>query len=322
MERVTTDRVGGEGVRDSGLERAMSLEELAARIERGETLSDLDARAILETNDLITVGMMADDVRRRMHGSRTTFVRVFELHVDAPPASLPPRVSAGEIRIVGEPRTIEAALASVRAAAALANGLPVAGFSLAALEAVATVTDDLRAICLRLRDAGLEAIADVPLDVVRDMEASVAAARGAGLAVQRLTVSTLTATERIAVAQRARDLQTALSGFRAFAPLPTSTSVAAPTTGYDDVKQVALARMLLTNIESIQVDWVRYGPKLAQVALTVGADDIDAVAAVDPGMLGTRRSPLEEIRGNIRAAGLEAVERDGRFELRRDARAG
>jgi hypothetical protein len=31
-------------------------------------------------------------------------------------------------------------------------------------------------------------------------------------------------------------------------------------------------------------------------------------------MLGARRSPLEEIRTNIRAAGLVAVERDGRFE--------
>jgi 2-iminoacetate synthase ThiH len=50
------------------------------------------------------------------------------------------------------------------------------------------------------------------------------------------------------------------------------------------------------------------------VALTVGADDIDRVSAVDPGLLGTRRSPLEEIRNNIRAAGLEAIERNGRYE--------
>jgi hypothetical protein len=45
----------------------------------------------------------------------------------------------------------------------------------------------------------------------------------------------------------------------------------------------------------------------------MGADDVDGVEALDPGLLGTRRSPLEEIRGNIRAAGLEAVERDGLF---------
>ncbi len=92
-------------------------------------------------------------------------------------------------------------------------------------------------------------------------------------------------------------------------------SVASPTTGYADVRQVALARVVAANVESIQVDWPLYGPKLAQVALTVGADDVDGVSAVDDGALGTRRSPLEEIRNNIRAAGLEPVERNGAFEL-------
>ena len=52
-----------------------------------------------------------------------------------------------------------------------------------------------------------------------------------------------------------------------------------PTTGFDDVKRVALARLVVDNIPSIQVDWALYGPKLAQVALTVGADDVDGVSA-------------------------------------------
>jgi len=76
---------------------------------------------------------------------------------------------------------------------------------------------------------------------------------------------------------------------------------------------VALARVVVEEIPSIQVDWALYGPKLAQVALTAGADDVDNVAAVDPGILGTRRSPLEEIKGNIKAAFLEPVERDALF---------
>jgi 2-iminoacetate synthase ThiH len=70
---------------------------------------------------------------------------------------------------------------------------------------------------------------------------------------------------------------------------------------------------MVLDIPSIQVDWPLYGPKLAQVGLIVGADDIDGVAASEPGALGPRRTALEEIRGNIRAAGLEPVERDGRF---------
>ena len=89
---------------------------------------------------------------------------------------------------------------------------------------------------------------------------------------------------------------------------------AVPTTGYDDVKRVALARLFVDNVPSIQVDWSLYGPKLAQVALTVGADDVDAVSAVDDMTEGRRRAPLEEIRRNIRAAGSEPVERNGRFD--------
>jgi aminodeoxyfutalosine synthase len=78
------------------------------------------------------------------------------------------------------------------------------------------------------------------------------------------------------------------------------------------VKTIAAARLHAHNIESIQVDWQIYGPKLAQVALTVGADDVDGVSPLE-GDLGRRRSPIEEIRGNIKAAGLEPVERNGRL---------
>jgi aminodeoxyfutalosine synthase len=132
--------------------------------------------------------------------------------------------------------------------------------------------------------------------------------------VPRLTIQELDLSDRVALLTRARDLQAAVGGILAFAPLPRSTSVSAPSTGYDDVKQIAMARVIAENIDSIQVDWRLYGPKLAQFALTTGANDVDGVAAIDPGTLGTRRSPIEEIRGNIRAAALEPIERNARFE--------
>ena len=61
------------------------------------------------------------------------------------------------------------------------------------------------------------------------------------------------------------------------------------------------------------MDWPLYGPKLAQVAIAYGADDIDGVAAVDTLQLGHRRSPREDIERQIRAAGAAPVERDGRY---------
>jgi hypothetical protein len=292
--------------------------------ELGARGSGLGARDILATPDLIAVGVQGDEVRRRMHGARTTFVRVFEVHVDAPVSTLPSGLTAGEFRIIGRPASVEGAVKAVQSTVSVASRqAPVTGFCLADLFALAPDPTEFGALCRRLRDAGLEAVADTPLDMfvgVSGGEEAVATARRQGLDVLRLTVHGQPAAgpgeldARIALVERAKQLQTDLGGFRAFAPLPRTVSIAAPTTGYADIRQVALARVVVTNIESIQVDWPIYGPKLAQVALTVGADDVDGIAAVDAGVLGTRRSPIEEIRNNIRAAALEAVERDGRFQ--------
>jgi 2-iminoacetate synthase ThiH len=64
------------------------------------------------------------------------------------------------------------------------------------------------------------------------------------------------------------------------------------------------------------VDWLLYGPKLAQVALTFGADDFDGVPAEtgSVNLLGPRRTTLEDVRRNIRAAALTPVARNARFE--------
>lgn len=301
------------------METVSALDAVAERVSRGDVLSDDDARAILSTTDIIEAGALADAVRRQRHGTRTTFVRVFEIHVDAPASALPPKLSAGEIRIIGQPRDLDAALQAVRSIAAVAGGVPLTGFSLADLAVLSGARSDLRDLCRRLGEAGLRAIAEVPIDRLLaspDGAASVAAVRDSGLEVMRLTVHMLSDDDRVRFLREARALQTEVGGFRALAPLPRSTPVARPATGYDDVKLIALARLVVDNIESIQVDWPLYGPKLAQVALIVGADDVDGIASVDSGTLGTRRSAIEEILGNIRAAALTPVERDGLFMTR------
>ena len=66
-----------------------ALEAVADRIGRGDVLSEVDARAVLATNDIIEVAVLADAVRRQRRGKTTTFVRVFETHVEVPATSLP-----------------------------------------------------------------------------------------------------------------------------------------------------------------------------------------------------------------------------------------
>jgi 2-iminoacetate synthase ThiH len=273
------------------------------------------AEDILNSRDLIAVGARGDDERRKRHGRRTTFVRVLEIQADAIPAALPSIESAGEIRLTGKPASEAAAASAVTNARGIAGSVPLTAFSLADLVDLAG-RDGLRQLLDALARAGLDMIAEAPIDLLADPIAAIRAAHEAGLKVPRLTVHRLQPDDRVRNVQRARDIQAAVAGVRVFAPLARVSSVAQPSTGYDDVKQIALARLLADNIDSIQVDWQLYGPKLAQVALTMGADDVDGVSAL-PGTLGGRRSPIEEIRRNIEAAGLEPLERNGRFEALR-----
>lgn len=280
------------------------------------TVTDAELTALASSHDIISVGAAADEIRRRLHGARTTFVRVADVDA-APGAPMPIPPAAGEVRIVGMPSSGAAAVQRVTEVVAAAGGRPVSGYSLADLEQLASTEQrPLRAILEELKQAGLELIAQAPFDRLRDARLAIEEVNIAGLRLARLTIDRLPTADMPALYRQIADLQQAVGVIHAFAPLPRSTNPAVPTTGYDDVRRVALARLFIGNIPSIQVDWALYGPKLAQVALTIGADDVDAVSPVDEAPEGRRRAPIEEIRRNITAAALEPVERDGRFDAR------
>ncbi len=275
---------------------------------------DTDIDSLATSHDIISIGMRADAVRREKHGNRTTFVRVAV--VDAQPgAPLGWPSGAGELRILGTPASRAEAVSRVREVGAAAGRVPVSGFSLADLEQLAARENvTLRAVLEELRAAGLELVSDAPFDKLHDARRSIEEVNIAGLALSRLTIHRLPSADSVSWLRKIFDLQHDVAVIRAFAPLAREVNPAVPTTGYDDVKRIALARIVVANIPSIQVDWQLYGPKLAQVALTVGADDVDAVSAEDDFEEGRRRAPLEEIRRNIRAANQEPIERNGRFE--------
>ena len=86
--------------------------------------------------------------------------------------------------------------------------------------------------------------------------------------------------ERLEHLDALRRAQDETGGFLAFIPLafhPKNTEMAAlsKTTGIDDLKNIAVARLFLDNFPHIKAYWVMIGPKLAQVALSFGADDMD-----------------------------------------------
>ena len=117
-----------------------------------------------------------------------------------------------------------------------------------------------------------------------------------------------------------RRTQDETGGFLAFIPLafhPKNTEMSnhSGTTGIEDLKNIAVARLMLDNFPHIKAYWVMIGPKLAQIALSFGADDMDGTVKeeVITHMAGAE---TEQAMGHktlirlIREAGREPVERD------------
>jgi hypothetical protein len=281
------------------------------RINRGDRLTPKEVRELATTADILSLGMLADTLRRRLHDTRVTFLRVAEFAFDrAGAANIP--AAAREVRLTGSPADIDDAVTAIEKVPHVSPDRTVAGFSWLDVDRW-SAGSSVAQVLGQLKRAGLDTIAELPLDNIDDPDAAVQSLKDAGFRQLCLTVAKAPADARTTLLLRASELQDTHGVIHSINPLPMSLSVFRPTTGYEDVKMVALARLAAPNVPSIQVDWQRYGPKLAQVALAFGADDVDGVSALDDAPEGRRRAPLAEIQRNVEAAGLSPVERDGWF---------
>ncbi len=119
---------------------------------------------------------------------------------------------------------------------------------------------------------------------------------------------------------RLRDLQDETGGFNAFIPLayhPENNYMGLKyhTTGIDDLRHIAASRLVLDNIPHIKAYWVMITPKLAQVALRFGADDMDGTIVEEKiyhmaGAGTTQQLTRSELERIVREAGFVPVERD------------
>jgi aminodeoxyfutalosine synthase len=284
------------------------------RVTAGERLTAAEIGELVTTPDILSLGMLADTLRRRLHDTRVTYLRVASCAFDEP---LTERVLpvAREVRLTGTPESLAVAITAVRQAKAIAGERLVSGFSWSVVETLSRTDGTVSRVLEELRIAGLDALAQLSLDEMTNPTAAIEHVVAAGFTHLRVTVSKAAAAERVALFLLASQLQERLNCIQVINPLALSMNAVRPTTGYEDVKMVGVARLAAPNIECVQVDWMRYGPKLAQVALTFGADDLDGVTQSDDAPDGRRRAPLEEVRRNIEAAGFTPAERDGRFAV-------
>jgi aminodeoxyfutalosine synthase len=126
--------------------------------------------------------------------------------------------------------------------------------------------------------------------------------------------------ERVDHLVKLRELQDETRGFVAFIPLafhPENTALAhlPKPTGYADLKNIAIARLLLDNFDHIKAYWIMLSPSIAQISLSFGANDLDGTVVEekiyhDAGAKTAEFTPRAELERLIRAAGRVPVERD------------
>ncbi len=123
-----------------------------------------------------------------------------------------------------------------------------------------------------------------------------------------------------------RKLQDQTHGFQTFIPLafhPANTGLDKmvehnETSGFMDLKNVAISRLLLDNFPHIKAYWIMMTPRVAQVALRFGADDLDGTVVEekiyhDAGAHTPQVMARQEIVRLIRDAGREPIERDALY---------
>ena len=285
---------------------------IAEKLDAGESLSDVDISELSSTTNLLRLGALADDRRRCETGARVTFVRVFEVILGEEFDSRKIPGTAGEVRISGCSDSIENVIQDVQRVVSLSGRVQVTGFKLEDLVSLCDgELERFERLISGLKQSGLTCVSEVSVDSDIDVN-WIKCCVGMGLPINSAVIQNSVLSADV-VANRIKGWNHDY-GIRAFSPLPKNLRPG-PSTGYKDVQRVALARVLVDNIPSIQVDWGLYGPKLAQVALAFGANDVDRVSPFDSLENGRRRGPLEELKKNILAASLEPVQRNCRFEI-------
>ena len=131
--------------------------------------------------------------------------------------------------------------------------------------------------------------------------------------------------ERVEHMAMLRELQDETNGFNCFIPLAYQPRLArtgskSETTGVEDLKTIAISRLMLDNFPHIKAYWIDLGPKLAQVALTCGADDLDGTI-VEERISHAQRAfapvglKLSELIRLIKEAGRQPIERDTLYNV-------
>jgi aminodeoxyfutalosine synthase len=356
------------------LDRPSVMDSVREKVDAGERLDFEDGLALLESDDLLGLGELADLARRRRGGgdeayfvqnlylNQTNVCRVkckfcaFAVTRKQPGAythspeelvedALAQRELTGftEIHMVGgeSPHvTFDYYVEIVRQLHEAMPDVHLKLFTASEIHHMTTLSGLSHAAVLEtLRDAGLRSLpgggAEVFAARVRRLIAPGKESPEIWLETHRTahalgipTHCTLlyghveTYEERVDHLLRLRDLQDETGGFLAFIPLafhPENTVFErrgwAHTAGSDDLKMIAVSRLLLDNVSNVKAYWIMMGMPLAQIALHFGANDVQGTVVREEifhaaGARTETGQKVDELVRFLRAAGRVPVQRD------------
>jgi aminodeoxyfutalosine synthase len=142
-----------------------------------------------------------------------------------------------------------------------------------------------------------------------------------------------TAADRVDHLAMLRALQDETGGFLTYIPLAyhpdhnelgeEMSRIGTATTGYEDLKNVAVARLFLDNVPHVKTHWPMVTPFLSQIALGFGCDDVEGTVVYErvyheAGAHTQMHMPYLELVRLIRGAGNRPVERDSLYRAVRE----
>jgi aminodeoxyfutalosine synthase len=354
---------------------------IASQVERGERLTREDGLALFASNDLLTIGRLADLANRRRNGGRVYFAANQHLNPTNVCILRNTCVFCSFARMPREDGAYTRSLDDVFTEAGAATGNPTREFHIVGglhpKLRLAYYTDMFRGLKQRHPEVMIKALTAVEVahlariegmstrDVLLAMkEAGVSTLPGGGAEVfspaARATIADrkLTGDEWLAVHREAhqlgipsnctmlyghvetledrvdhllalRALQDDTGGFLTYIPLAyhpdhnelgeTLGRTGTATTGFDDLKNIAVGRLLLDNIPHVKTHWPMVTPFISQVALTFGCDDLEGTVVFErvyheAGAPTPMWLSYDEIVTLIRGAGKEPVERDSLYQ--------
>lgn len=354
-------------------ERA-EISDIAELVLSGKRVGIDDGARLFRCPDLAALGSLADMVRSRMHGDRTTYIRnryinysnicildcqfcsfarrrrqpgAWEYTVPEMAELARKAASEGvsELHIVGglhPSLPFEYYLDMMRELRRAAPGVHLKAFTAIEVRHLAdrVAKQSISGVLAQLREAGLGSLTGGGAEIfdpgVRDRICRGKETADEWLAVHRewhrmggrSTCTMLyghieTPEERADHLDRLRSLQDETGGFTGFIPLPfqpeeNRLAHVRRCSGFEDLRAIAVSRIMLDNIPHITAYWIGLGLPMAQIALSFGADDLHGTIMEEhifhmAGAESPRAVTVSLLRDVIRGAGKTPIERDSHY---------